>query len=295
MPHIDEICAFWLLQMFGENLFPGVKEAPVEFWSTGGAQLTKTADEFLNEGTLLVGIGGGMFDEHPTADTERKEGRCATTLVAEYLDLEDDPALEFIMDFVRRDDLNGSSSMFDIGSLSRKMYKTCEPAVVINWASMALDSVYSEQLRFAKEAAEEFGNKAKKFALKNGVTVVVIESNNDLVAKFARSKRGGGASVVIQKSTTGNVQIFSNRKSRIRPNMTKVIQFLRLEEQKRKGRVVTLKPEDLRRDGTITGAEEWHYFKKGEMLFNGSLSHPDVPPTNIDLNTIRRIVCNCVI
>jgi hypothetical protein len=208
--------------------------------------------------------------------------------------LEDDPALEFILDFVRRNDLNGSGSMFDIGSLTRKMYKTYPPEVVINWASMALDSVYQEQLRFAKEAAEEFGSRAKKFTLKNSAKVIIIESDNDLVAKFARSRRGGFASVVIQKGNTGNVQVFSNRKSHVRIDMAKIAQFIRLEEQKRKGRVVTLKPEELRRDGEVKGAEEWHYFQKGQMLFNGSLSHPDVPPTNLDLDTIRRIVCNCI-
>lgn len=294
MPHIDEICAFWLLRTFGESFFPGVKTAPVEFWSAGGAELTKTADDFLKEGTLLVGIGGGMFDEHPTLNNERKDRQCAATLVAEHLGLGDDPALEFIMDFVRRDDLNGSGSMFDIGSLSRKMYNVYPPEVAMNWASMALDCVYSEQVRFAKEAAEEFRSKAKKYALKNGATVAVIESDNDLVAKFARSRRGGFASVVIQKNSTGNVQVFSNRKCPVRIDMAKISQFIRLEEQKKKGKVITLKPEDLRRDGEVRGAEEWHYFKKGEMLFNGSLSHPDVPPTNIDLDTIRRIVCTCI-
>jgi len=293
-PHIDEIEGIRLLRRFGQNHFPGIEKASVVFWSKGGPELQKTAEEYLTEGILLVGIGGGMFDEHPTLETERKNGKCAATLIAEYLGLDDDPALEFILDFVQRDDLNGSGSMFELGSLCWKMYNIMPAEKVILWANLALETIFHEQDKFNREAAKEF-MKARIFTVRdngNSLKVAVVESDNEVVAKFARSARGGNSALVIQKQSTGNVQIFLNRRFGF-VKMEKIAKFIRLAEQKAKGKLISLSEETLKREGSVPGAEEWHFFKKGQMLLNGSVSHPEVPPTKISLEEIMRIVCNC--
>lgn len=294
-PHIDEICAIWLLRRYGRSQFIGIEAAPVIFWSEGTTAIMKSPEEFLAEGVLLVGVGGGMFDEHSTVDSERKSGKCSATLVAEHLGIDDDPALEFILDFVERNDLNGSGSMFDIASICRKMYTMMPAEKVINWATLALEAFYREQAKFAQQAVSEYHG-ARVFNVPNGANhtmkVVVIQSDNDMVAKFARAARGGNAALVIQKQSSGNVQIFSNRKYKV--NMNKIAHFIRLAEQKKKGKIFTFNSEDLERDGSVRGAEEWHFFKKGQMLLNGSTSHPDVPPTNLPLEEITKIVRNCV-
>lgn len=293
-PHIDEICGIWMLRKFGSKHFPNIEKSTIEYWSKGSTLLQKTAEELLAEGILLVGIGGGMFDEHPTIDSERKKDKCAATLIAEHLGLDDDPALEMILSFVERDDLSGSGSIFELGSLCRKMYNILPTEKVILWATMALEAIYREQAQFAHQALIEY-SKARISTVRNGensAKIVTIESDDETVAKFARSARGGAAALVIQKQSTGNVQIFSNRK--FRPNMEKIARFIRLSEQKTKGKILTLKPEDLERDGSVRGAEEWHFFKKGQMLLNGSSSHPDVPPTKIALTEITRIACACI-
>lgn len=295
-PHADEVFAFWELRTFGKKHFPGVESAPIEFWSNGDVNLQIPEDEHLKQGTLLVGIGGGKFDEHPTINTGRKERECAATLVAKYLEIDDDPALEYLLDFVWRNDLKGDGSMFDIASICRKMYSFLPPEKVILWTTLGFQAIYREQAQFVQQAVEEY-RKAQVFTVQDGgrsMKIVVIESNDEVVAKYARAARGGNATVVIQRRSTGNVQIFLNRNRHHLPvNLKRVARFIRLKEQKKKGTRLTLNQEILEQEGTVLGAEEWYLFK-GQGLFNGSASHPDVLPTNLPLEEITRIVCGCV-
>ena len=293
-PHIDEICGIWLLRKFGNEHFPGIKEAVVEFFGNGNTTLQMTAEECLEKGIILVGIGGGMFDEHPTITTERKNGKCATTLIAEYLSVDDNPALEQILKFVCQNDLKGSGSISEIASICLKMYKILPAEKVGIWANLALETIFHDQEQFNHEAADEF-KKARIFRVGNNgdsLRIAVVESDNEVIAKFARSKSGGNSAIVIQKQSSGNVQIFLNRKFGW-VKMDNIAKHIRLAEQKVKGRFITLKEEDLKKEGSVPGAEEWHFFKKGQMILNGSMSHPDVPASKISLQEIIRIVVNC--
>lgn len=92
-PHLDDICAMWLLKRFD----PEQKEARMEFITTdknGGAR-RDGAD------VTCVGVGRGRFDEH-----KGDVGDCSTTLVyKEILRLhtpepEDQAALKKIVDWV---------------------------------------------------------------------------------------------------------------------------------------------------------------------------------------------------
>lgn len=297
-PHVDEIAGIWMLRKFGSKHFPGIEKAPVEYWGNGTSSMPQTPEEYLNEGILLVGIGGGMFDEHSTVEGERKEDKCAATLIADYLGISDNPELEKILEFVQKNDLKGTGTMFDIASVSRRMYQFVASAEqVMKWVVVALETMYLDQLQFVQNAAKEYA-KASVHTVRNSDggehKVVVIESDDPLVAKFAFSTGGGKMSVVVQRRSTGNVQIFSNKRQK--PDMDKIARFIRVAAQKANGTTKTLKPEDLIREGSVAGAEEWYYFRtKGTCgLFNGNTSHPDVPPTTLPLEEIVRIVCNCV-
>ena len=294
-PHIDEICGIWLLRKFGGNHFRGIASAPLEFRSGGNTKFEMTAEEYLEQGILLVGIGGGMFDEHPTVDAERKKEKCAATLIAEYLGVNDNPELDKILDFVRRNDLNGNESMFDIGSICLKMYSIMSTEKVILWATLALETIYREQDQFNRVAAEEL-KKARIYSFRSrgsAIKIAAIESDNEVVAKFARSARGGNIAIVIQKQNSGNVQIFLNRRFGWIP-MQKIARFIRLAEARFGGKAITTDKEILEREGSVQGAEDWHFFKKGQMLLNGSSTHPDVPPTKIPFGEIAAIICRCI-
>src|SRR4051812_17646843 len=89
-PRLDSIAALYLLTRTeeGERKYPGAGSAQVEYWGTG----TVSPDgydwkEYFDQGTILVGVGGGPFDEHPSPDfgDRKAENLSATLLVARDL------------------------------------------------------------------------------------------------------------------------------------------------------------------------------------------------------------------
>ena len=103
-PHPDNIVALYLLREFGEQHFPGIRQAQIQFWPS--VPPGKTADDWEREGVLMIDIGGGKFDHHQEEHTNDKE-TCATTLAARYLGIHEKPELKKLLEYVRRDDLEG--------------------------------------------------------------------------------------------------------------------------------------------------------------------------------------------
>lgn len=296
-PHLDEITAIWLLKKFGEKVFPGVAEALVEYLANGGETPDgRSAQEYEQEGTLFIGVGGGRFDEHPRANGngEKKENECAATLVAKALGIADDPALEQILKYALRTDLKGESQILDLASLVKLLHQQCpeRPDLVMEWAFVGLEAKYQEQLRFWGATKEEFQRSAqvKKMQGPNGepVNVVIVQSDNEQMGQFARSPHGANAAVVIQKRANGQVQIFTSKKQGI--CIEDAVRIIRIEEQSVKDVWKTTDWKDLVAEGKVAGAEEWYYHKEGQMFLNGSTTAKDVPATNLSLEDIVRAV-----
>jgi len=293
-PHLDEIVAIWLLRKFGEQKFPGAATAKVSFTSV--RKLNEAGlkpDDYDARGILLLGIGGGRFDEHPTLEEGRKAGDCATTLVAKELGISDDPALAKILRFVRAADVEGNASPFDISYVVKLLHARYpdDPHRVIKWALVAIEAKYQEQVRFFTVVKPEFDAKAKVEEVAVGqrrLRVVSIDSDEDGIHKYARSEYGARAAVVIQRRSTGNVAVFGNKQAGV--DMREAAKLLRLAEQAANGRTVTTDEERLVADGQVPGAEEWFYHKQGQMLLNGSLTQADVPPTRLSLDRITELV-----
>lgn len=293
-PHLDEIVAIWLLRKFGEQRFPGSSTATVSFTSVRKlAEAGLKPDDYEARGMLLLGIGGGRFDEHPTLDEGRKAGDCATTLVAKELGVSDDPALVKILRFVRAADVEGNASPFDISyvvKLLHARYPT-DPHRVIEWALVAIEAKHQEQVRFFTVVKPEFDAKAKVEEVAVGqrrLRMVTIDSDEDGIHKYARSEYGARAAVVIQRRSTGNVAVFGNKQAGV--DLREAAKLLRLAEQVAKGEVVTTDEERLTAEGQAPGAEEWFYHKQGQMLLNGSLTQVDVPATRLSLDQIAELV-----
>lgn len=291
-PHLDEIVAIWLLRMFGEVLFPGVSGARLEYWSAD--QIKESVEKLEEEGVLLVGIGGGRFDEHPTVDQDRKTGECAATLVAEALGLMEAPDLKKILGFVVQVDLKGSSSPFDLSAVTKVMYTAYpeDPDLVVEWATRAIVAKYEEQKRFFSSTKEEFERRARHEITPGPklapVKLVVIQSDDGQVNQYARSAYGGCCDVIVQQTSTGNVQIYSRKQSGIM--LRDAIRMIRIEEMRCKGIDPECSWDELGAEGTIRGAEEWFYQESGQMLLNGSKTAQGVPPTNLSLEEIRAII-----
>jgi len=110
-PDLDAMMSVLLLRTFGEEQFPGVREATVTFTSAGTLPDGKTIAQLEKEGTLAVDIGGGRFDTHPT-DTKQnqaKKDRAATDLVAETLGVLQHPEWKDLIEYSRLHDTTGHS------------------------------------------------------------------------------------------------------------------------------------------------------------------------------------------
>ncbi|MBM3331647.1 hypothetical protein FJY68_07335 [candidate division WOR-3 bacterium] len=294
-PHIDEIVAIWLLRRFGEQRFPGISTAAVTFTSLRKlAEAGLKPEEYEAKGTLLLGIGGGRFDEHPTLEEGRKAGDCATTLVAKELGVSEDPSLAKILRFVRAADVEGNASPFDISYVVKLLHPRHpdDPHRVIEWALVAIEAKYQEQLRFFTVVKPEFDTKAKVEEIavgKKRLRIVSIDSDEDGIHKYARSEYGARAAVVIQRRAAGNVAIFGNKQAGV--DLREAAKLIRLAEREAKRRDPS--PSDdprLLEEGYAPGAEEWFYHRQGQMLLNGSLTQADVPATRLSLERITELV-----
>lgn len=294
-PHIDEIAAIWLLRKFGENDFPGISTAKVIFWDIGDKVLDgRSPAEYESEGALLVGVGGGRFDEHPIANSGRKQGECAATLVAKALRIEGEPSLEKILKFIATSDLKGVGHPFDLGYIVKLLHQQYpnDPEKVIEWAMMGLEAKYQEQLRFWSSTRQEFERIAEVEEIVGPggrvLKMASFVSDNEQMNKFARSIHGGQAAIIIQQQSSGNVQIYTNRHFRL--TLYDIAQMIRLAEQQAKGKVTTREWKKLAAEGKVEGVEEWFFHHAGQMLLNGSLTAKDVPPTRLSLEQIKEIV-----
>lgn len=267
----------------------------MEYWTTGGETPDgRSAEAYEQEGVLLIGVGKGRFDEHPSVNSERKQEECATTLVVKALGVEDDPALEKILQFVLNNDLRAAAHPFDIAYLTGLLHQ-CHPSnpeKVTEWTMEGLEAKYWEQLRFHTVAREEFERNAEVEEVvgpgDRTLRMVTIVSDNEQMNKFARSVHGGEAAIIIQKRSSGNVQLFNNQKYGL--VLYDVAQMLRLAEQEAKSNIMTTDWKLLASEGKVEGAEEWFYHHKGQMLLNGSLTAKGVPPTRLSLKQIKEIV-----
>ncbi len=269
-PHFDEILAIWLAEKFGNVGFVS-KHCPSNI--------------------LLLGEGGGNFDEHPFDGGPRKEGDCCATLVAKALGVDDDPALEKILKFGLNTDL-GKGQPFDLASMVKLLHQAYpdDPFVAIDWVYQALDAKYAEQYALHGPTREAFELNAliKEMIGPHGpVRVAVIVSDDPNMSKFARAVSGGNADIVIQQQTIGNTQIFTNQRSGI--TLFDVAILINLAEQEAAGEVVVKDWKVLSAEGTIPGGR-WHFFPKGQMMLNGSLTHKDVPSTALSIETITALV-----
>lgn len=271
-PHLDEIATKWLIEKFGDKEF---------------------LDKYVSNRILEVGIGGGLFDEHPV-NSERKEGECAATLVAKALGVDDNPALEKILKFVVTHDLKGGAQPFDLASLVKLLHQQFpnDPERVIEWAMVGLEAKYREQLQFFTATKQEFERAAEIEEIqgpgRQTLKMVTVVSDDEQMSKFARSSFGGGAAIIIQRRSSGNVQIYTNKRYGL--TLYDVAQMIRLAEQRAKGQVVMTDWETLSSEGKVEGTEEWFFHHAGQMLLNGSLTAPDVPPTKLSLEQIKEMV-----
>jgi len=300
--HTDNICAVFLLQEFGENLFPGITEANVVLWDK--VPDGKTADDFEKEGYLLVDMGNGKFDHHEEDHAQKTE--CASTLIAKYLKIDEQPALKKLLTFVKRDDLEGRGivskdvidRMFGLPALILNLAKTYpdNPEYVIDIVKRLFQAHYYEQYRRTvlmpqeleqlktdgKITIEKFNSGGER------LVVVFVESDSDTIAGFLRVYQEVSADIVVIRKTTGHTNIITkDRKPRV--NFKEMIALLRTTESQKRNREVTNNKEILEKPGRLDEVPEWYYDTAANSLQNGGAA-TNIEATKLSLDEIKNIV-----
>jgi len=207
--------------------------------------------------------------------------------VAEGLGIAEDPALELLLRFSTQKP--SADSLFDLKGVPELM-KKFGSWNFIDWTLYGITAKYAEQLSLVTTTKEEFEEKAAVDQIKfsGGVLRVATIPNcdNPQMNKFCRSKRGAGADLIIQQTSSGNVQIFAN--DWLAQKFYDIAAVIRYEEQLALGKLVTTSVADLRAKGYAKGAERW-YFLNERVLLNGSLTTRQ-EPTLLTLNQIHQVV-----
>jgi len=139
------------------------------------------------------------------------------------------------------------------------------------------------------EAAQKDVERAQKIRVGKYLIIAGMSDN----PKFNPRARKVGAAMVIQKNSSGHVQIYFNNKILSPVTIEKIsgdlIEILRMRE-------ISLDPtkkmppkNNLRKPEKIEEVPEWYLFvgeEGGRLILNGSLTAPDVPPTKIDFSEI---------
>jgi hypothetical protein len=256
-PHLDEIVAIWLCRKYSSKMWaPGADKAEVILWGHGQARPDeRTAEELERDGHVLIGVCGGMFDEHP-----KREGECAATLMAKYLKVDRYTELKNILKFTLRTDLKGDQP-FGLADMVRTLNESHpdNPEYVIEWACYALDAEFAQQRKF-KDAIKEYREATIMVVEVGGKDrqIGLIQSDNPMIGRASRFNKH---CLLIQKNSGGNVGIHTDRHSRI--SLRNVADRLMKQEPDR-----------------------WYYHEEAESLLNGSLTAKDVPATQLPLEEI---------
>lgn len=297
-PHFEEDVGLFELREYGDIKYPGISERiknrNILFLRENDFEMS--AEEYEEAGWLLLGVGGGKFDEHATANNSgRKKGKCAAILVAEDLGIEKLPELKQVLQFALAADLNTFAKPL---SPDVKLLRAVDPATTVNllnrknpdnpwiaidWALLEIEARVWEQNEFYNIAPKEAMNAHKEIV--GGFKVAIVESNCFSMEKYFRHK----TDVTVQKSPmSGQVRIFTNNQVKI--DMESMAKLFRLLEYKAQKRIGEIPKEDLIREGTIRDVPEWCYFKDGGSLMNGSHTAPNTPATKIPLEVITMAV-----
>lgn len=160
------------------------------------------------------------------------------------------------------------------------------------WLRIGTDALELDQLLFQTVTAEEYrtfkiivpfrgkGRGGEVIDLK----IAVVPSDDVRIHRYARSKLGDQVAVTIQRRRNGSVAIQSNKWHHIR--LHDAARSIITEEALLRGLPVP-RWEEARRELTHN---VWFYFTRGEGLFNGAKTSPDVDPTRIPLQRIVALV-----
>ena len=284
-PQPDTIIAVYLLKAFGKTKYSGIENAIITIDPNAGLIGN---EENLKQGKLLIDNGGGAYDHHGTQS-------CATYMVAKDLGLSSDPALSKLIHYAERDDKFGlgtiSKDQLDrtfglsgiIGTLN-KQYPN-DPEKVINLILPLIESHHTEEVKKIHELPALFKNlvaEGKTLELKYlGHRIILFESDNISLPGYLRAQIGSNYDIVVQRRSTGHVNILSRTKKGQKIPLERLVAVIRgAEYYMKNGNEINKKYSELITPARITEVPNWYYDQATNSIQNGGV-HTDTTPATI--------------
>lgn len=303
-PHPDNIVALWLLREFGREQFPGIESCKLEFWNQVPAG--KTADQYETEGVLLIDIGAGKFDHHREEHHNDKQ-TCATTLVAKFLGVNERPELRKLLEYVRRDDLEGRGIVskdpidraFGLSAVVMNLNRDYpdHPEFVIEMVSRIVLAHYHEEYKRKVLMPQEWAElqqtgRAVQFSVSAGnevLKIVTIESDSKALVGFLRAVGDVQADVVVQRLSSGHTNVVTRQTNR-RLNLLATVAAMRQAEAVKLGIQLNVTAEQWQKPRRLEGIDAWYFDTAANTIQNGGAAAENVPTTLLSLAEIRTIL-----
>jgi len=292
-PDMDAALSVWLLKRFGEQKYPGVQKLPVLFLPAGTTPDALHPDDLEQQkGILAVDTGGGRLDTHARDGVfdESKRQKCASTLVAEDLDVSTRPDLKKILEFVTLQETRGRSiasshpmdHLISLPNLVRGLNHLYpeDPGNVVEVLITLYDAAYATE-RHWFQALEDYKS-ATVTRLKNRARLSAVFSDTSAAVKVARLKR---ADLVIHRNSPGHTGITARNNGVLaKLHMEILAEVIRIAEA-----IIAQEPieyDRLRQLGIIHG---WYLHDSGRILSKGSPKNKQIPPSKLDLNEVLQL------
>ncbi|MFH1089116.1 MAG: hypothetical protein V1716_01680 [Candidatus Uhrbacteria bacterium] len=287
-PHLDELATIWEIEKFGTRGFRINGRPGIHYMSWSEARTFVLE----NEGTIILGMGGGEFDDHG-----RSEVTCTAKLMAKYLGVNRLPELRAILKRVLDSDTLEGEDAFNLPRLIKSQNRHgVPPDQIYKWVADVLDSLFEDGRDFHLGCPKDFSDSGRIMKIA-GLDVGFVTSGFECMPAWLRETKG--ANICVVRRSSGRCSIFCDGSENSRKVITAIALGLLGAEQE------LLCVQDKRRDreareletmitvgtdGYIPGAEHWFFFRRGGMILNGSESHPDAEPTLLNKAQIRDVV-----
>jgi hypothetical protein len=299
LPQADTITAIFILKKFGGGVFPGVETARCEMVSKAEEGLSER--DYLKQGKILIDLGGGIFDHH-----NKPKQTTATNLVIAALGLEKDKAFEKLIAYTERDDFYGKGTIsndpldkaFGLSGLIAALKKAHpkDPTFIIECIIPLLDAHYARERMRTDELPKEFmalkeeGKFEECFVTqkKNKLKVCFIQSDNTQMPGFLRAVDGGRYDVVVQKRSSGHVNVITRSLKRV--DLTELARMVRSEEYKLKHGAKKEDEAEFGNHARVEDVPNWYFDPATVSLQNGGMNPDQTEATLIPWSTMKEFV-----
>lgn len=281
---------------------------------------------YCPNGKIDIGFGGGWLDDHAEAEISGEEESCAMIVaksfgveasedykeIVEYAHFEDNNRtrhkdsianlLWLMQQFwpeQEEDNLNwalaGTVELIGKGELDFRINhisaKFDDPFEGQEWRlrgeeiQIFQQKIFMEALREIKSARENGSLLLYRITFDGkSMLAAAIVSDNLCVAKAMQWNKGLAADIVVVRSRSGHFYVTADNRRGI--TLGSVVAVLRIEEQRAAKSIKVTDWRRLESVGTLSNVPEWHFFVKGGMLMNGSLTRPEVPKSKLSLKKV---------